>query len=225
MIGLPFNPNNCLFVANQALNANQFNGIVPNASNTSNHTVLWDFVDSKIYWVNTLTNIIEREIDGLGGIQNESYQVLSSSSVDPFSSYFNVVNVPTVFSNNYLLLPAGTYMFDLEFDIYPFNGLIERLRAPIVAEIRTNTNQAILNADVSDIVRGLREVSARYIPASLYPLDFDGNDPQICNQTVVSKIVTFNAPAVVKSCFYLDTSETIAAEAINNIQLRALLVK
>lgn len=219
MIGLPFNPDNCLFVANQAVNANQFNGVVPNASNTSNHTVLWDFIDSKIYWVNTLTNIIEREIDGLGGIQNESYQISSSSN-----TYYTVNLTPTVYSNNYLLLPAGTYMFDLEFDIYPFDAEIERLRAPIVAEIRTNTNQAIVNADVSDIVRGSREVSARYIGSTLYPIDFEGN-PQIFNQTVVSKIVTFNAPAVVKSCFYLDATDPVAAEAINNIQLRAFLVK
>jgi hypothetical protein len=219
MIGLPFNPDNCLFVANQAVNANQFNGVVPNASNTSNHTVLWDFIDSKIYWVNTLTNIIEREIDGLGGIQNESYQISSSSN-----TYYTVNLTPTVYSNNYLLLPAGTYMFDLEFDIYPFDEEIERARAPIVAEIRTNTNQAIVNADVSDIVRGSREVSARYIGSTIYPIDFE-NNPQIFNQTVVSKIVTFNAPAVVKSCFYLDSTDPIAAEAINNIQLRAFLVK
>ena len=220
MIGLPFNPDNCLFVANQAVNANQFNGVVPNASNTSNHTVLWDFIDSKIYWVNTLTNIIEREIDGLGGIQNESYQISSSSN-----TYYAVLITPTVYSNNYLLLPAGTYMFDLEFDIYPFDAEIERARAPIVAEIRTNTNQAIVNADVSDIVRGSREVYARFIGSTLYPIDFENENPQIFNQTVVSKIVTFNAPAVVKSCFYLDSTDPIAAEAINNIQLRAFLVK
>ena len=98
MIGLPFNPDNCLFVANQAVNANQFNGVVPNASNTSNHTVLWDFIDSKIYWVNTLTNIIEREIDGLGGIQNESYQISTSSN-----TYWTVNLTPTVYSNNYFI--------------------------------------------------------------------------------------------------------------------------
>lgn len=64
MIGIPFNPDNCAFIANQALNTNQFNGSVPNAANESTHTVLWDFIEEKLYWVNTKTNIIERELPG-----------------------------------------------------------------------------------------------------------------------------------------------------------------
>lgn len=64
MIGLPFNPNNCAFVSNQALNANQFNGNVSSSSNNTTHTVLWDFVAEKLYWVNTLTNLIEAELPG-----------------------------------------------------------------------------------------------------------------------------------------------------------------
>jgi hypothetical protein len=67
MTGVPFNPDNCIFVANQALNANQFRGVL-NSSNTTNHTVLWDIVEEKLYWVNTLTNIIEREIPGTSSL-------------------------------------------------------------------------------------------------------------------------------------------------------------
>lgn len=64
MVGVPFNPDNCAFIANQALNTNQFNGNVPNSSNQTTHTVLWDFVEQKLYWVNTQTNIIEAELPG-----------------------------------------------------------------------------------------------------------------------------------------------------------------
>jgi len=220
MIGLPFNSDNCLFVANQAVNANQFNSNVPDVSNNNNHTVLWDFVDNKILWVNTLTNIREREIDGLGGIQNESYEVSSSES-----PYYALSDIPQVFGNNYLLLPAGTYIFDLEFDVYPYNELVERTRAQISAEIRTNTNPALTGADVSDVVNSIRKFFPTFIDATTYPLDFNNSDAQIFNQTVVSKPVTFNAPAIVKSCFYVTGGSETASEAINNIQLRALLVK
>ena len=73
MIGVPYNPDNCTFVASQALNANQFNGAVPDAVNTSNHLLLWDFIDEKLYWVNSLTNIIEHELPDASGGQNEAY--------------------------------------------------------------------------------------------------------------------------------------------------------
>lgn len=62
MIGLPYNPNNCTFLLNQALNANQFNPNVPDASNSVPHIFMWDFVDNKFYWVNSLTNIIVKEL-------------------------------------------------------------------------------------------------------------------------------------------------------------------
>jgi hypothetical protein len=64
MVGIAFNPDNCAFIASQALNTNQFNGNVQFSSNSSNHTVLWDFVEQKLYWVNTLTNIIDAELPG-----------------------------------------------------------------------------------------------------------------------------------------------------------------
>jgi hypothetical protein len=62
MIGLLYNPNNCVFITAQALNANQFNPNVPDASNNIPHLFLWDFVDNKFYWVNSLTNIIVKEL-------------------------------------------------------------------------------------------------------------------------------------------------------------------
>lgn len=66
MVGVAYNPDNCAFVFNQALNANQFNGSVNFSNNSSTHIVLWDFVEQKLYWVNSQTNIIDAEI-GSGG--------------------------------------------------------------------------------------------------------------------------------------------------------------
>ena len=62
MVGVAFNPNNCAFLSNQAFNANQFDTDVPNAGNTTVHTVLWDFIAGKIYWVDAKTNLIQYEI-------------------------------------------------------------------------------------------------------------------------------------------------------------------
>lgn len=62
MVGVAYNPNNCAFISNQARNANQFNGNVPYSTNNTNHLVLWDFVAEKLYWVNSVTNIIEAEL-------------------------------------------------------------------------------------------------------------------------------------------------------------------
>lgn len=56
-----FNPDDCIFVANQASNADQFRGTF---SNIPSHTVLWDIVKEKLYWVNTLTNDIIHELPG-----------------------------------------------------------------------------------------------------------------------------------------------------------------
>jgi hypothetical protein len=65
MIGVAFNPANCVFVSNQALNSNQFaDPSAPDSANTTVHTILWDFVAQKIYWVDAKTNIIQHEIPG-----------------------------------------------------------------------------------------------------------------------------------------------------------------
>lgn len=237
MIGLPFNPDNCLFVANQVVNANQFNGVVPNASNTSNHTVLWDFVDNKIYWVNTLTNIIEREIDGATGIQNEAYQTFSVVYMDPPNqAYFyriilNDVNYQ-VYAGNYILLPAGTYTFELEFDCVPVANTDEVSFLPLNVQIRTNTDQGITGAnDLTDVVHSFNRINmARAIGTGTYPLvpNWELNaDFSIQNQTCCTGAVTINSPFIVKSAFSIYNPDDLQSPgaAINNIQLRALLVK
>jgi hypothetical protein len=222
MIGQPFNSNNCLFVANQALNAGQF-GAVPNTSNQTNHTVLWDFVANKLYWVNTLTNLIEREIDGAGGIQNEAYEIISQDNNAYLTSFGDGQNV---FGANYLLLPAGTYTFELEWDMLPLNSLSEGISATnLQAEIRTNTNQALTNVDISDVIQSQCVSSVQYTTSSSpYPLvqgDYD-----TANQTLSTGAVTFNQAFIVKSSFEaLDNTLLNPTCYFNKIQLRALLVK
>jgi hypothetical protein len=66
MIGVPFNPNNCIFIANQALNSNQFDPNVPDTGNLTTHTLLFDTVNNSLIWVNTKTNIIVQETSGSG---------------------------------------------------------------------------------------------------------------------------------------------------------------
>lgn len=64
MVGQPYNPDNCAFLSSQSLNANQFNPNVPYSTNNTTHLILWDFVEKKILWVNSQTNLIESEIGG-----------------------------------------------------------------------------------------------------------------------------------------------------------------
>jgi len=67
MIGVPYNPNNCIFIASQALNADQFNQSVPDAGNITTHNLLFDVVNSSLIWVDTKTNLIVFEIEGSTG--------------------------------------------------------------------------------------------------------------------------------------------------------------
>jgi len=222
MIGQPFNSNNCLFVANQALNAGQF-GAVPNTSNQSNHTVLWDFVENKLYWVNTLTNLIEREIDGAGGVQNEAYEIISETTNYYLSSFGDG---QTVFGANYLLLPAGTYTFELEWDMLPNDTNIEGSSTNLVAQIRTNTNQALTNVDASDVIQGqCVNGLSKTMSFQSYPLE--NGEYEITNQTLGTGAVTINQPFIVKSSFEaLDRILSLNPYCcFNKIQLRALLVK
>lgn len=107
MVGVPFNPDNCAFIANQALNTNQFNGNVPNSANSTTHTVLWDFVEQKLYWVNTQTNIIEAELPGTNscdfyadinyvgsGESGFTYNCVSFNGVAPYTYQWSLEAAP-----------------------------------------------------------------------------------------------------------------------------------
>lgn len=213
MVGVPYNPDNCTFVASQALNANQFNGVVPDAVNTSNHLLLWDFIDEKLYWVNSLTNIIEHELpDGSGG-NNEEY-IKNSVNVD---ENYSLSSNPTTFGANYIVLPAGTYMFDFECDYY-MNNIQGSNYGISNFEIRTNTDPLITGSDISDIVIKLRQTKAG--------AGFVVGKPAVINQTVKTEAVTFASSFVVKSSAYLIAfPEVTGSQFINNLTLRAFKIK
>lgn len=76
MIGVPFNPDTCIFLASQALNANQFDPNVPDSGNLTTHNLLFDTVNNSLIWVNTKTNIIVQETSGGGaGVTYEHVKV------------------------------------------------------------------------------------------------------------------------------------------------------
>jgi hypothetical protein len=128
MVGQAYNPNNCAFVTNQALNANQF-GNAPYSSNNTNHLVLWDFVENKILWVNSQTNLIESEIGGgdlptnVGNlIVNEISQVESTlvreytigeTNIFPIETHTGTTQ-ETIIKTIYI--PANTYKIGDYFD-------------------------------------------------------------------------------------------------------------
>jgi hypothetical protein len=204
MVGVPYNPDNCTFVASQALNANQFNGVVPNAVNTSNHLLLWDFIDEKLYWVNSLTNIIEYELPDASGGQNEAYIIENNGT-------YNLTPTPTVYGNNYIVLPAGTYMFDLEYD-YIMNNTSGATFGVSLFEIRTNTNTALVGVDASDVIVKQRQTKggSAFIPA--------GDN---INQTIKTEAVTINSSFIVKSSASIPTG----SQVVSNFSLRAFKIK
>lgn len=204
MIGVPYNPDNCTFVASQALNANQFNGVVPDAVNTSNHLLLWDFIDEKLYWVNSLTNIIEHELPDASGGQNEAYIIENTGT-------YNLTPTPTVYGNNYIVLPAGTYMFDLEYD-YNMNNTSGATFGVSLFEIRTNTNTALVGVDASDIIVKQRQTkgASTFTPA--------GDN---INQTIKTEAVTINSSFIVKSSASIPTG----SQVVGNFSLRAFKIK
>jgi hypothetical protein len=197
MIGQPYNPNNCCFLANQALNANQFDPNVPDTANTSVYILLWDFVSNKILWVDARTNIIKQELGGGGGIQNEAYSKVSAGPFD-----LNTIN--TVYGANYLLLNPGTYVIDAEYTYEADPAGAETA----TIQIRTNTNQALTSVDVTDVVVAERDTNP-------------GSNTAIITQTVKAEPITFATPVIVKTALAVGANAAFA----QNIILSALLVK
>ncbi len=78
-----YDPNNTVFIAEQVLNANQFDQYSP-ATNQEPHNVLWDFVQNKLLWVNTITGEVDKELPESGAIIDYKYSRIPSSSQYPF---------------------------------------------------------------------------------------------------------------------------------------------
>jgi len=62
MVGLNFNPDSCIFITSQAVNANQFNPSVPDTGNLTTHNLLFDTDSQTLIWVDTKTNLIVQEV-------------------------------------------------------------------------------------------------------------------------------------------------------------------
>ena len=197
MIGAPFNPANCAFIASQSLNANQFDPSVPDTGNTTIHNLLWDFVANKLYWVDAKTNLIKQEL-AAGGGQNETYSVVS---VGPF----DLTDVNQVYDNNYLLLPAGTYNIEAEYSYQPDAAGAETA----TIQVRTNVSQAVTTVNGSDVVQAERDTNVTYAAGV------------IVTQTVTCEPVTFAAPFIVKTALAVGVN----AASAQNVLLRATLIK
>lgn len=103
MIGIPYNPNNCIFITSQTLNADQFNQNVPASGNKTTHNMLWDTANRTLIWVDTATNLIVFEIGGGGlpfgndiGVVN-AYQTLipGSTLTDGYAFEVKIANTNT----------------------------------------------------------------------------------------------------------------------------------
>ena len=195
MIGVPFNPNNCVFIASMAVNADQFDNVVPDANNNVPCNLLWDFVANSLIWVNTKTNLILRELST--GVQNEMYSVVSAGP-------FNLNLIDTVYGNNWIVLPAGTYAIDAEYT-YESDPLGPETA---VFQIRSNNNILLTNADATDVIEAERDSNP-------------GVNTAIITQTAKCPVLTFLNPVIIK------TSLSVLANTAHtqNILLRALLIK
>ena len=228
MIGQPFNPNNCCFIANQALNANQFDPNVPDSGNTLVCNLLWDFVANSFIWVDARTNLILRELvggavgptgatgatgpaggptgpTGATGVTGATGAGVQNEGYSALAAGpFDLTTTNAVYGNNYLLLPAGTYAIDAE---YTYQADIAGAETAVL-QIRTNTNQALTGVDLTDTVVAERDTNP-------------GVNTAIITQTAKAEILTFATPVIVKTAL-----ATLAnAAAAQNVLLRAILIK
>ena len=195
MIGVPFNPNNCVFISSMAVNADQFDNVVPDANNNVPCNLLWDFVANSLIWVNTKTNLILRELST--GVQNEMYSVVSAGP-------FNLNLIDTVYGNNWIVLPAGTYAIDAEYT-YESDPLGPETA---VFQIRSNNNILLTNADATDVIEAERDSNP-------------GVNTAIITQTAKCPVLTFATPVIIKTSLSVlaNTAQT------QNVLLRAILIK
>lgn len=217
MIGEAYNPNNCVFLGNQSFNANQFDPNVPDAENTRVCVFLWDFIATKLYWVDGKTNLILQELIG-GGLQNNVYDIVSEGPYDIVSS--TPPGNYAVIGNNYLVLQPGTYVVDAE---YTFATVDEAPSSTCSIQIRTNTNPLIISANPSDNIIAERDTCPGATTDDIFLKNV------ILTQTAKTQVITIPSsgpnpgPWVVKTAFSV-LNESGAIQ-LQNILLRAFLVK
>lgn len=168
MVGQPYNPDNCAFLSSQALNANQLNPNVPYSTNNTTHLILWDFVEKKILWVNSQTNLIESEIGGadlptnVGNlVVNESGSVQSTLVREYTNGETNIFPIQTHTGTTQetiiktIYIPANTYKIGDYFDQKGGLGIFSFvLNTPgfNIATFRTyyNSSPSLVGATLSD---------------------------------------------------------------------------
>ena len=142
MIGAPYNPDNCIFIASQVLNADQFNPNVPDDGNISTHNMLWDAVAGSLIWVDTKTNLIALEIKGSTG-----------SGTFPFGTDTGVVNAVQV------AIPGATLT-----DGYIFEVKIENTNTGAsTLQINALGIKPIVDADGNPLLAGTMQAGIIYL--------------------------------------------------------------
>lgn len=97
MIGVPYNPDKCIFITSQAINANQFDPNVPDAGNLTTHNLLFDTVNNSLIWVDTKTNLIVQETSGGGSVTYEHANVeLVADGLGDESLTISLNNAPPI---------------------------------------------------------------------------------------------------------------------------------
>lgn len=198
MIGQPYNPNNCGFLSNQALNTNQGNDNVPNGANNPPHILLWDFVENKIQWVNSLTNIVERELSGGAAVDSFNKKI---------NGPFDTNDVPNTFGQCFIDLEAGDYIFDVDVTAKR-TSLLDPI-GQTVAEIRINTTQGP-NVDPGDQLIETRE--------SFINL---GATDESYSMHLMSGKVQVSGPFTFKAAFWDGID---GAMSVENIMMRAIKI-
>jgi hypothetical protein len=139
----------------------------------------------------------------------------SPSSVDIFSAYeeqlanIDINDTQEVYGDGYIVLQAGSYTFDCDFEYFPsINGITF---GSCLVELRTNTNTSLIAVAPSDVIQKSKNI---FIQTPTYT---DGN---LIGHIMTGKL-TFNAPFVVKVSF-VDTADL--GTAVNKILLRAIKI-
>lgn len=137
----------------------------------------------------------------------------TSSSVEVFSAYesqvsnIDINDTQEVYGDGYIVLQAGSYIFDCDFEYYPSIDGINF--GSCLVELRTNTNPSLIAVSPSDVIQKSKNM---FIKTPTY------TDGVIVGHIMTGKL-TFNAPFVIKVSF-VDTADL--GTAINRILLRAI---
>jgi hypothetical protein len=141
MIGGPYNPNDCIFIASQALNANQFNPNVPDSGNLTTHNLLWDTANKSLIWVDTKTNLIV-------------FEIVSGGSL-PFGNDTGSINVYQT------SIPGATlsdgYIFELKIKAGNTNT------GPSTLQINTLGTLPVVDSDQNPIIAGMLTGGSIYL--------------------------------------------------------------